>query len=57
MEAEINAIGLSRENVPTIVTFKMIKVNPYKPSALFVGHRQTVQNQISAASDQVLHCL
>ena len=33
-------------------------INPYKPSVLFVGHRQTVQNQIrshkNAASDQVL---
>ena len=28
--------------------------NPYKPSVLFVGHEQTVQNQIS---DQVFHCL
>ena len=29
-------------------------INPYKPSVLFVGHRETVQN---AAYDQVLHCL
>ena len=32
----------------------------YKPSVLFVGHREAVQNQIRrryATSDQVLHCL
>ena len=38
-----------------------IKINPYKPSVLFVGHRQTVQQPDqtpqNAASDQVLHCL
>ena len=27
--------------------------NPYKPSVLFVGHRQTLQK---VASDQGLHC-
>ena len=33
-------------------------VNPYKPSILLVGHRQTMQNQIRCSlSDQVLHCL
>ena len=32
----------------------MRTLNPFKPSVLFVGHRQTVQNQ---ASDQVVHCL
>ena len=36
-------------------------LNPYKPSVLFVGHRQTVQIQVrrrkNAASDQVLYCL
>ena len=39
-------------------------VNPFKPSILFVGHRQTVQAQIrrhrmchSVTSDQDLHCL
>ena len=40
--------------------FQLI-LNPYKPSILFVGHRQTVQTQDqmqhSAASDQGLHCL
>ena len=37
-----------------------LRVNPYKLSVLFVGHRQTVQNQIrrcKTASDQVLRCL
>ena len=32
-------------------------LNPYEPSFLFVGHRQTVKNQNrNALSDQVLHC-
>ena len=26
--------------------YSFFLVNPYKPSVLFVGHRQTVQNQI-----------
>ena len=38
-----------------------IKVYPYKPSVLFVGHRQTVQNPDQtphfAATDQGFHCL
>ena len=32
---------------------EIFQINPYKPSVLFVGHRQTVHN---AASDQDLHC-
>ena len=34
-------------------------INPFKPSVVFVGHRQIVQckNRHSAAFDQVLHCL
>ena len=32
-------------------------VNPYKPSVLFVGHRQTVQIRHSVVSHQGLHCL
>ena len=35
--------------------------NPFKPGVLFMGHWQTVQNQIkipqNVASDQVLHYL
>ena len=32
--------------------------NPYKPSVLFVGRRQTVETQTqNAASDQGRHCL
>ena len=39
-----------------------ILFNPYKPSVLFVGRRQTAQTQIrrrvqNAASYQGLHCL
>ena len=45
----------------TIVFNKSLlsKLSPYKPSVLFLGHRQAVQNQIpqNAASDQVLYCL
>ena len=32
-------------------------LNPFKPSVLFVGHRQTVQTQIRVYTDQGLHCL
>ena len=31
--------------------------NLYKPGVSYVGHRQTVQTQISAASDQDFHYL
>ena len=33
---------------------KLMKVNPYKPSILFVGHRQTVQNQIGRRKTRCL---
>ena len=44
-------------------TFHSFCINSDKPSVRFVGHRQTVQNQIRhhktrlAGSGQVLHCL
>ena len=30
------------------------QINPYKPSVLFVGHRQTVQNQIRRRKTRLL---
>ena len=34
----------------------LCRFNPYKPSLLFMGHRQTLTPQ-NVASNQVLHCL
>ena len=50
---------ITQEAKSSVFQFKVWYINPYKPSFLFVGHRQTVQTQIrhSAASDQGLHCL
>ena len=41
-------------NVSTALNCNMF--NPYKPSVLFVGHRQCKIRSQNVASDQVLHC-
>ena len=58
---KMKQLALTRTKLPSIFSGFMkdgaVIFNPYMPSVPKMGHRQTGQNQCSAASDQGLQCL